>query len=1015
MKNILLFTFFLLLTISTLAQGAQPTVTLSSAVRQANVVGAGINVEDASYLLKDNLLFDNQGFEQPTGAVYINCKTLSDNVCISDNQYAQWPTGFSNGWTFRPQLVGGGKSGTVISQIAASGNTGLTLTLSTAPGTTHIVLEGTFPSRNVSDISEWQGNGSGSVTLETTDVADGQQAVIVDGTGGAENFLRYFDNSDGIHSGTQLNGNYELDFMAKPGTATNVTVDIVRYVGSTTEVFLHKVQALTQGWQHYSIPFTGSENGTQIGNGRVLIEVSGGTVMLDDISMPLVEPANATPFRSVALSAMKELHPGSLRYMNGAGFAVKIDDAILPINVRRPALPATTKLQAQLPSVDYYQALQLAQTLGSHAWITLPQTITPLEMQHLVEWLAGASTTPYGAKRAARGQTLPWTSVFDKIYLELGNEDWNGITDSNNAGDPQTYGKHANDIFIAAHTSGSWSANITLVADGWNTNGADADAALYWEQNVRSQLTVPFMMSEAPYFYTTFNNGSSTEAIYGPLYAETQLFDNPTSGLETTIYKDLRASGNDMGVYEENLGTNSGTATQSQFDALTGTVGSSLAVADQMLGLIGLGVKTQNLFTLFGLHNQTSSGATTNLWGAVIDIGGATNIKRPIFLAEQMVNSAAMSTMLTTVQADDPTYNSAASSNDSLQAVPNVKSLRSYAFTNGSKTSLVLVNMSRTATVSPSLIGFPVIAPESITQLTSGKITDDNETSQLITQKDITTTWKGATPELPPFSMTVYIWDAPPAGIALSSTVLPATLTFVSTVGVTSAPQLVTVKNTGSTAITLGTVSFTGTNASSFLKSASTCGTSLAAAAICTISVEFKPVSAGSLTASLSIANNAIGSPQLVPMRGTSTAVSVLPATLTFVSTVGVTSAPQLVTVKNTGSTAITLGTVSFTGTNASSFLKSASTCGTSLAAAAICTISVEFKPVSAGSLTASLSIANNAIGSPQLVPMRGTASAALTDLRLLVPILQFQIPPMYVLAQDSHCFRERMGRDIIC
>ena len=253
------------------------------------------------------------------------------------------------------------------------------------------------------------------------------------------------------------------------------------------------------------------------------------------------------------------------------------------------------------------------------------------------------------------------------------------------------------------------------------------------------------------------------------------MFENPTSGLEPVIYKDLRASGNDMGVYEENLGTNSGTATQSQFDSVTSTIGSGIAVADQMLQLIGLGVKTQNLFTLFGLHNQTYTGITTNLWGAVIDIGGSTNIKRPTFLVEQMVNAAAMSTMLTTTQANDPTYNSVASSNDGLPAIANVKNLRSYAFTNGAKTSLVLINMSRTAVVSPTLTGFPAIAPESITQLTSGKITDDNEVSQLVTPKDITSTWTGTTPKLPPFSMTVYTWNAPPPGVTVPPVVTPPT------------------------------------------------------------------------------------------------------------------------------------------------------------------------------------------------------------------------------------------------
>jgi len=211
---------------------------------------------------------------------------------------------------------------------------------------------------------------------------------------------------------------------------------------------------------------------------------------------------------------------------------------------------------------------------------------------------------------------------------------------------------------------------------------------------------------------------------------------------------------------------------------------------------------------------------------------------------------------------------------------------------------------------------------------------------------------------------------------------LPAALTFASTtVGSTTAAQLVTIKNTGTAAVTLTSETITGTNATSFLKSATTCTTSLAAAASCTVSVEFKPAAAGALTASLSIADNATGSPQLVKLTGTGVAapaVTLSPTSLTFASTtVGATTAAQLVTVKNSGTAALTLTSETITGTNATSFLKSATTCTTSLAVGATCTVSVEFKPAAAGALTASLSIADNATGSPQLVKLTGTGVAA--------------------------------------
>ncbi len=225
------------------------------------------------------------------------------------------------------------------------------------------------------------------------------------------------------------------------------------------------------------------------------------------------------------------------------------------------------------------------------------------------------------------------------------------------------------------------------------------------------------------------------------------------------------------------------------------------------------------------------------------------------------------------------------------------------------------------------------------------------------------------------------------------ATLSPTSLTFASTtVGVTTAAQVVTLKNTGTAALTLTSETITGTSASSFLKSATTCGTSLAVGASCTVSVEFKPAAAGALTAALSIADNATGSPQSVSLSGTGVAatapvVTLSPTSLTFASTtVGVTTAAQVVTVKNTGTAALTLTSETITGTNATSFIKSATTCGTSLAVGASCTVSVEFKPAAAGALTAALSVADNATGSPQSVKLSGTGVAAATPTITLTP-----------------------------
>ena len=139
----------------------------------------------------------------------------------------------------------------------------------------------------------------------------------------------------------------------------------------------------------------------------------------------------------------------------------------------------------------------------------------------------------------------------------------------------------------------------------------------------------------------------------------------------------------------------------------------------------------------------------------------------------------------------------------------------------------------------------------------------------------------------------------------ITATLNPASLTFAATaVGSSSAAQAVTLKNTGTSTLTItsGGISITGTGAGSFSKS-TTCGSTLAGGASCTISVAFKPTAIGSLTATLDVADNATGSPQKATLTGTGSAAIVLtPSPVTFPNTVsGTTSQAQVVTVKNAG------------------------------------------------------------------------------------------------------------------
>jgi hypothetical protein len=195
-------------------------------------------------------------------------------------------------------------------------------------------------------------------------------------------------------------------------------------------------------------------------------------------------------------------------------------------------------------------------------------------------------------------------------------------------------------------------------------------------------------------------------------------------------------------------------------------------------------------------------------------------------------------------------------------------------------------------------------------------------------------------------------------------------------VGTASAAQAVTLSNTGNAALTITSIAVMGANAGDFAQT-NTCGSSVAAAANCTISVTFTPSASGARTASLSITDNASGSPQTVSLTGTGNGpVASLSATsLSFGNQpYDGTSAAQTVTLSNAGNAALSITSIAITGTNASDFAQT-NTCGSPVAAGANCAIAVIFTPSALGARTAALSISDNASGSPQTVALSGTGA----------------------------------------
>jgi hypothetical protein len=121
--------------------------------------------------------------------------------------------------------------------------------------------------------------------------------------------------------------------------------------------------------------------------------------------------------------------------------------------------------------------------------------------------------------------------------------------------------------------------------------------------------------------------------------------------------------------------------------------------------------------------------------------------------------------------------------------------------------------------------------------------------------------------------------------------------------------------------------------------------------------------------------------------------VSLSANSLTFGNqTVGTPSAAQTLTLSNAGSASLNITGISASGANAADFTVT-NTCGTlpaSFAPSAGCGLTVTFTPSTTTAESASISITDNAAGSPQTISLAGTGTAVATTTSITAPTITY-------------------------
>jgi hypothetical protein len=754
------------------------TLTLRSETLHTGVKHFGINLSGQDYYssgqVMRNLIYRNPGFEGEMWQSILHCKTVTDTTCTDENPYTTWPADFLKGGTFT--VLNGavkGSKGMIAGSTAASAEAGVTITLKPAPqfiGRDNFILV-SVKKPGDAEAGWWSRlEGGAKLATEFKDLSPhspGKQALRIDaaGKGQSAEVLSFFDSLEG-HSFVQLKGRYTLQFRAKSLSGeASVTVKLERLdMTHGRHSLFSQVVPLTKSWQDYTFPFDAAEDGTPVGTVALGFTFAGSSALLDDVALTeAAAPDNPTVFRDAVVSTLRELHPGILRYTDGDGFGSSLENVLAAPSTRLRSGYSTQSARQEDIAIGLNEILVLCREIGAEPWYSFPIDFSPAEISNLVDFLAGPVTTAYGKRRAELGQTAPWTSVFPTIHLEPGNEVWNkGDFYGETIADPLVYAQYADQLFAAARANKAYQpAKFDLVLGGWGF-------VPWWSREELSVATKNDSIDAGPYFFTDFNDASSTEAIFGPMFAEPEYLDSTAYGYmkeQAGISANAPHPAN-LEVYEVNLSTTAGRATQEQINQVVPSVGAGIAALDHMLLMLrDLGITTQSLFSIEGYRFLMDKGPphrTTPLWGSVIDMGGPTNRRRPSYLAEELVNEAILPQMLKTeLSGANPTWDQAPSENDKIALNP-AHLLQTFAFADGSRRSVILINLSRTDSLPIVLAGAD--APHGTVRqgrLTSAHITDSNETATQVglTHVELPDFDPSKPYLLPPFSITTLLWQ----------------------------------------------------------------------------------------------------------------------------------------------------------------------------------------------------------------------------------------------------------------
>jgi hypothetical protein len=650
--------------------------------------------------------------------------------------------------------------------------------------------------------------------------------------GGTVQFWQYYDGNPNEDIFVLMNGTYQVSFWAKAGSG-NPELRTHAYRGGNGgfDCGIHLAN-LTPAWKQYTYNCTASESPNLVGasSSPAGVQVNGyapsgaADIYVDNLSFKKISPidkTNNTAFRDEIVRSFRDLYPqpcsapGTIRYWVDQN-SESIDNWTRPDYARNPTgtgfgVSPGGQNSYQLSLEDFLVLVENIQTTTGcpvYPYISVPVTLLNSDAVDLVEFLAApasAKSSAYAQRRVALGHATPWTKVFSKMYLSLGNESWNGgfvyqVIQGDHSGQSLVYydyGLRSQHVFAAMRKDTYFQSNLKLGLDLQTATNFSADSAI--------AMAHPDYVEIEDYNYGKADNYSTPSALWAPLYLEVWLqmkssADPHNFNKSWNDYSKQETCGPsgkahcEVNIYEQGEGTISGNIANSQrdLDEVNAGAGYGIAAALQFLihqqlapGVFG----PQNYFALTEYRNGSAGSATAKLWGSLVDAGGASTAinaaryggsytPRPQFLTMQLANKSVIGSMFACPISSNPTYNFPGSSTNGpsgkLPAMNDVPYLFAFCFKNGSNRSLLFFNTDTVNSHAIALAGsnlptgtvtqrqYAVAAnPNAMNEAHTGEYTGKTAGAVNVTTSTVSasSTWT-----LPPYSITAidYVVESKP-------------------------------------------------------------------------------------------------------------------------------------------------------------------------------------------------------------------------------------------------------------